>query len=292
MTSFEIDAKTQIVGLFGFPVEHSLSPIMHNAAFQATGLNWRYHAFSVPPHDLKAALLGMKALGLRGVNATIPHKEALLSLVDEVSPRARSLGAINTVHVRENGQLFGENTDAPGFVADLKKHDVDPANHKALVLGAGGSARAIVYGLLEGGCPHVHVANRTLGRGETLARDMNAALPGDRVSFGGLIEGPESLDSFSLAVNTSSVGLKDRRSIWPEAWSKEAIQVAYDLIYSPPETAFLESFQRMGALTINGLGMLAEQGRLAWTLWTGRDLQAELMVAALKKAIRPSPETS
>lgn len=292
MTSLEIDGKTQLVGLCGYPVEHSLSPVMHNAAFAASGLNWRYHTFSVAPENLEAAVLGLKALGIRGVNATIPHKEALLPMVDEVSPRARSIGAINTVHVRDDGQLFGENTDAPGFVSDLKNHEVDPSVHKVLVFGAGGSARAVVYGLLEAGCPRIHVVNRTLSRAQILASDMNEALPGDRVSPGALLEVPKALESFSMVVNTSSVGLKGQASIWPESWGKDAVQVAYDLIYKPPETPFLKSFRATGALTINGLGMLAEQGRLAWTLWTGQELEPELMISALKKAIRPSPEPS
>lgn len=292
MASFEIDGSTQLVGLFGFPVEHSLSPAMHNAAFSATGLNWRYHTFSVAPENLKQALIGVKALGIRGINATIPHKETLLALVDEVSPRGRSIGAINTVVVRDDGRLIGENTDAPGFVADLRRFSVDPVSHRALVLGAGGSARAVVYGLLEAGCPGIHIANRTTARAASLMEDMKGAFPDSELSFGGLEDLPERFGSLTLAVNTSSVGLKEARSIWPDSWPKDAIQVAYDLIYAPPETPFLRAFRERGCITINGLGMLAEQGRLAWSLWTGRELDPELMFEALKKATQPSREPS
>ena len=181
----DITAKTQLVGLIGYPVSHSVSPAMHNAAFDALGLDWRYVPLPVAPGHVGDALRGVRALGLRGINVTVPHKQAVLECLDEMSGNspgatltdaARAIGAVNTIRVELDGSLLGDNTDARGFIADLREHGVDPAGRRALVVGAGGSARAVVYGLAEAGCAEIVVLNRTLSKGAGVGRGDAAKL--------------------------------------------------------------------------------------------------------------------
>jgi shikimate dehydrogenase len=283
-----IDAHTQIVGLLGYPVRHSLSPAMHNAAFATAKLNWRYHAFSVAPDKLEDAVKGLAALGIRGVNATIPHKEALLELVDDCTVRARTIGAINTIKISSQGRILGDNTDAPGFIEDLKRHKVTVSDHKALVLGAGGSSRAVVYGLLEAGSPKIHIVNRTLERARALAEHMNACFEGQKVSAGSLDAKLDPKVGFELVINTTSVGLGgkfEQESPWPDHWQRKGLKIAYDLIYNPVETPFLREFREQNCQAINGLGMLAEQGQIGWSWWTGLEASAEVMHKALAKKL-------
>ena len=175
MTVAALSATTQLVGLIGWPVSHSVSPAMHNAAFAALGLDWAYVPLPVNPAGragdaaVAAAVRGLAALGLRGANVTIPHKQAVMAAVDSLTPAAAAIGAVNTLVVGEEGTLIGDNTDAPGFVADLRAHGVEPAGGHGLVLGAGGSARAIVYGLAEAGAAAITVLNRTPERAQALA---------------------------------------------------------------------------------------------------------------------------
>jgi shikimate dehydrogenase len=279
----DIDPETVLVGLLGHPVRHSLSPAMHNAAFAAAALNWRYHAFDVTPHGLSAAVKGLQALGFCGVNATIPHKEQLLALVDECSDRAIRIGAINTLKFDERQRIYGDNTDAPGFIEDLRDHGQDPAAHAVLVLGAGGSARAVVYGLLEAGCQRVHVANRSLERAERLCADFSAFFPDQQLTAHSLASLQGLSLGVSMLVNSTSVGLNGQSSPWSEDWNAESISVVYDLIYNPAQTPFLKYFHGRGCRTINGLGMLAGQGRLAWSWWTGKKPPKGVMRKTLEK---------
>lgn len=274
-----ISGKTAVFCVLGHPVGHSLSPAMHNAALREMGLDGVYVAFDVAPEGLGAAVLGLQALGVRGVNCTIPHKEALVPLMDELSPDAELIGAVNTI-VFQEGRRIGHNTDAPGFLADLRARGCDPAGKEALVLGAGGSARAVVVALARCGA-RVALANRTPQRAEELARHVNAAVGEERVRPLAMEPSAlqEAVQAAGLLVNTTSLGMSPRvgemAPVPPQAFHPELF--VYDLIYNPRETALLRTARERGAGAAHGAGMLARQGALSLELWTGRPAPAELM---------------
>lgn len=282
-----ITGRTRLVGLLGWPVEHSISPPMHNAAFASLGMDWCYLPFAVPPEALPEALRGARSLGLRGLNATVPHKQALLSLVDDLTPEARAIGAVNTVLIGDT--LTGHNTDAAGFMRALGDAGFIVNQCRALVLGAGGSARAIGYALVAAGAS-IALLNRTPERAASLARDLQAAIPGARVEPGPLNR--ESLARLApgveLVVNTTSVGMWPHTDAtpWPQdvAWPHEAL--LYDLIYNPPETRLMAQARAQGARAENGLGMLVHQGAEAFRLWTGVEPPVDVMVSACLAALR------
>ena len=174
-----ISAKTTLVGLIGWPIGHSVSPAMHNAAFAALGLDWRYVPLPVDPALPGAVgdtVRGIRAMKFRGINVTVPHKQAVLPFLDRIAPAAQAMRAVNTIIVQPDGSLIGDNTDAPGFVADLRAHGVEPSQQRVLVLGAGGSARAIVYGLAQASAMHITVANRSTERAAALLADLRPFL--------------------------------------------------------------------------------------------------------------------
>ena len=277
-----INGRTKLVGIIGWPVEHTLSPVMQNEAFKALGMNWRYLPFPTRPADLPDAIRGIRALGIKGVNLTIPHKEAVLPLLDELSPAARAIGAVNTVLVEPDGTLFGENTDALGFGEDLKAHGIDVAGKNALVLGAGGAARAVVYTLLEMGAS-VCVLNRSVDRAEMLAKEMAGKTSGEACA-GRLDEIPQKAGWAYLVVNTTPVGMWPAvdASPWPEEVRFKPGQVAYDVIYRPQETLFMAHARKCGAKAVGGIGMLVRQGAAAFRLWTGKEPPLAVMEAAVK----------
>jgi shikimate dehydrogenase len=274
------NAETQLVGVLGYPVRHSLSPVMHNAAFRHLGLNWVYLAFEVPPPSLPDALRGMRALGMRGLNLTIPHKEAAVALVDALTPAAQAIGAVNTLYWHQ-GQLVGDNTDAAGFLHALQAAGWQPGG-QALVLGAGGSARAVIYALKKAGC-RVAIANRTLARAQQLQHAFGAeqVLPLQLEALRPL------MPAVQLIVNCTSLGMEPDSEAMPpvpldalptEAW-------VCDLVYRPVQTRLLQAAQQLGLHTVDGLGMLVHQGALAFERWTGQPAPVEVM----DKAIRESP---
>lgn len=278
--------RTRVVGVFGYPVKHSASPAMHNAAFEALGLDWAYVPFEVAPENIGAALAGVRALGLAGVNITVPLKEMVPSYMDELTERAQLLGAINTVTNRD-GHLLGDSTDGPGFLAALSHEGFHgDAAFKAVVLGAGGSARAVIHALLGAGAS-VTVANRNVMR----ARELANALAGygsintielTEQSIGATLEGAR------LLVNTTSVGMHPNEREMPPVPS-EALHPGLfvsDLIYNPYETRLLERARKKGCLVQNGVEMLVRQGALAFGQWTGiTEPPVDVMRAAVLKAI-------
>ncbi len=171
-----IDGRTQLIGVIGWPIEHSLSPAMHNAALDALGLNWRYVALPVRPDEIAAAVRGLAALGFRGCNVTVPHKPAVIPTLDSIAPEAEALGAVNTlVFTRDdagNSRIAGHNTDVAGFIGDLRASGFEPKDRRVVVIGAGGAARGIVYGLLEAGAARIVVLNRTIERARQLVEDI------------------------------------------------------------------------------------------------------------------------
>ena len=273
------------VGVIGFPVEHSLSPIMHNAAFKALGMNdWHYDAMSIPPDILRLGLREPRDHGYIGINVTVPHKEAIMDYV-RPDEKALAIGAVNTVDFRSN---IGTNTDADGFINDLRAHDVRLAGEPVLVLGAGGAARAAVYGLVRAGA-EVAIVNRTKSRAEALVAHLRlaAGLAGPRVTT---LE--EASDwGMSLIVNCTSVGLHPQsdQSPWRQSLPFPAGVTVYDMVYRPANTVLMRQCVDNGGRAIGGLGMLARQGAIAFELWTSVappvDLMQRVLQAALEKTV-------
>jgi shikimate dehydrogenase len=280
-----IKASTGLVALLGYPVEHSLSPRMHNAAFAATGLDMVYLAFAVTAAGLPAALAGLQALGFKGANVTVPHKEAVMRHLNVIEPVAARIGAVNTI-VNDGDRLIGYNTDAGGFLCSLREAGFDPAGKTAAIIGAGGAARAAAFALASAGCAGLTIANRTLARARELAGAMEEQpLPVTACSLEGEALRP-LLAGSHLVVNTTSAGM------WPEVnsvplpttWLQEG-QWVYDLVYNPLETRFLQEARQRGCCTVSGLEMLLYQGAAAFTLWTGKTAPVPVMAAALREAL-------
>lgn len=288
-----MDGKTRLVGVMGWPVEHSLSPAMHNAALRALDLNWSYVPLPVHPAGVSAAVRGAAALGFRGVNVTVPHKQAVVPVLDHVASEAAALGAVNTIVIerREDGgvHLTGHNTDVAGFLGSLRAGGFDPAQGgDAIVIGAGGAARAVVYGLLKAGMDRVRVLNRTLSRAEALVADMvQAGLAPERLSAQSLTRATltTTAQRTALLVNATTVGMwpKTAASIWPRDVAVPAHLAVYDLVYNPLETRLLRQARSAGARPIDGLGMLARQGALALDLWVAHDLDIEAVTAQMRE---------
>jgi len=290
-----IDGHTQLVGLLGWPLEHTLSPVMHNAAFDALGLNWRYVPLPVPPGQVEAAVRGLAALGFRGANVTVPHKQAVMPFLDSVAPDARQLGAVNTLVIRRrkggSSSIAGYNTDDKGFVSALRDGGFEPQERgRAVVVGAGGAARAVVFGLLWSGIHEVTVLNRTFRRAQVLVSDMSRHENGSRLRALALTPGSliESARGADLLVNTTVVGMWPHvdGSIWPERTPIPAHLTVFDLVYNPLETPLLRQARESGARAIGGLGMLVKQGALSFEMWSGEVAPIEVMRSACERVLR------
>ncbi|MEM7535530.1 MAG: shikimate dehydrogenase [Chloroflexota bacterium] len=286
-----ITGKTNIVGLIGWPVSHSISPPMHNAAFAELGLDWCYVPFPVRGDStntgsnemVEKAVYGLVGLGIRGSNVTVPHKQAVMPFMDHLTDAAKAIGAVNTIRVEEDGTLLGDNTDGRGFIADLRDHGVDPAGKRALVLGAGGSARAVVFGLAEAGCKAVTIRNRTVSKAEELAAAMTPYFPNCAITAQTNSDSTATLvaanNEADLVINSTSLGMTPHVETMP--WHEDVAfrpdQVLYDLVYNPPVTRIMQHAQTGGAQAICGLGMLVWQGAIAFELWTHQEAPAEVM---------------
>jgi shikimate dehydrogenase len=256
---------------------------MHQAAFEALGLPGSYALWPVPPEPperIGEAVRGLRALGLRGANVTVPYKRAVLPHLDGLSETARRVGAVNTIVV-EDGRLLGENTDAPGLVAHLREEGVQLAGRAALVLGAGGAARAAVVGLAEAGCARIRVLNRTLARAESLVADLGPGLAAD-LTAGAFPDGlAAAAEQAELIVHCTSLGLGSQALAWDPDVALRPDHVVYDLVYTPRPTALLALAAAAGATALDGLGMLLHQGALSFTHWTGRAAPLDVMRRAL-----------
>ena len=267
-----IDGKTRVFGILGRPVVHSLSPAMFNAAFRHLGLNAVYVAF--PVTDLPQAVAGLRGLGIGGVSVTIPFKEEIISLIDELGPQAAKIGAVNTV-VNRDGRLSGHNTDWMGAVTALQTKISLKARH-VLILGAGGASRAITFGIREAG-GKVTLTDVDMGRAEALARDLGAeAIP------------PEAIKRCpaNILVNATPVGMApdiDRMAIAPDLLAD--FETVMDIVYQPLETRLLREAQARGIATINGLQMLTHQATAQFRLFTGQEAPANIMAAVAYGAL-------
>ena len=286
-----IKGTTKLLGVIGHPIEHSLSPVMHNAALSHLGLDIVYLAFPVKPEDLNVAISGFAAVGLLGFSITIPHKQEILPLLSEVSPVAIAVGAVNTVYRTANG-WGGTNTDVQGFLAPLRslslktgsKHDW--SQKVAVILGSGGAARAVVAGCAELGCAEIHV----VGRSEQKLTDFQQSWVNSPLGVNLLThtweELPMLISKADLLVNATPIGMYPRGDESPidvsaiERLSEGAI--AYDLIYTPNPTLFLKQAQERGAIAIDGLEMLVQQGAAALEIWLQQPIPVDVMRQSLR----------
>ena len=279
----KVTGKTAVYGIFGYPVKHSLSPLMQNAAFSKKAIDAVYVPFEVPPENLKEAVEGVRALGVRGLNVTVPHKERIVEHLDYLSDEAELLGAVNTVK-NENGELTGYNTDAEGFLRSLLEEGVELEGKRALMFGAGGAARAVGYALLKGGVKFLNIVNRNFSRGKEVGELLG--------KLGNVLVYPlkEStvevlLRDVDLIVNTTSLGMKpDDPHLFDYSKIPSGITVV-DIIYNPPETPLLKAAREKGCKTVNGLGMLVHQGAVAFEIWTGEKAPVETMREVLKREL-------
>jgi shikimate dehydrogenase len=268
------------VFLIGSPVAHSVSPAMQHAAFRALGLDWQYELLETPKAALAPTVARLRAADCAGANVTLPYKEEVLPWLDDVTDRARQIGAVNTI-VRRDGRLIGDNTDGDGFTRCLRDAGVDPRNKLVAILGAGGAARAVAVATAELGAARLVLFNRTLARAESLAAFLRAGFSHVAIA----VNDVSALVRSDLIVNATSVGMSPREdeSPMPAAFPRGA--VAVDLVYRPAETKFLRDAARAGAPTVGGLGMLVYQGAAAFKLWTERDAPVDVMRAAAETAL-------
>jgi shikimate dehydrogenase len=264
-----IDSNTQLYGVVGNPLTHTLSPALHNAAFAASGLNAVYLAFET--RDIAGALKGVRAMGLKGLSVTLPYKGAVIPLLDEVEEPAREIGAVNTI-VNQNGRLIGCNTDAAGALQALEQR-LDPAGRTALILGAGGAARAIGFMLKKAGV-HLTIVNRSRERGEALAKALDC-------TFRSWPKG-DSIPA-ELIIQTTPVGMhpfEEQSPLPPEFFEKG--MTVMDIIYNPLETRLLRTARERGCATISGLEMFLAQGAEQFRRWTGLEPPLRVMREAVR----------
>jgi shikimate dehydrogenase len=272
--------------LLGHPVAHSHSPALHNAAFAALGIDASYEAWDVPPEPeaLARAVTALRRGNCMGANVTAPHKQAVMSLVDEVSDEVRALGALNTI-VNHEGRLFGANTDARGLARWMREVSIDPTGKPALVLGAGGAARAAVWALVDLGASSVLVLNRTPERATELLAELAPHLRRIELQAGPLANAAEAVPQpYGVVLNATSLGHHGQRpEVHPSCYSRES--VAIELAYNPPTTGFMVAAEAAGARAENGLGMLLHQAALAFERWTGQRPPMPVYEAALRQRV-------
>jgi len=287
-----VRGTTCLTGLFGWPVEHSMSPPMQNAAFASLGLDWCYVPFPVRPENVAEALNGARALGLKGLNATVPHKQALVPLMATLTDAARAVGAVNTVVFDEQRRMHGHNTDVSGFLVALSELLPGAQGMRALVLGAGGAARAVVYALLTLGAD-VTILNRTAAKASDLAEAMTSqasALPRGSRARGAALTSDE-LRTWSagvdLVVNTTPVGMWPHtdESPWLPNVPLPEDAALMDLIYNPRETRLMAQAVASGNRVMGGLPMLVHQGADAFALWTGHSAPLDLMFQVCRQLL-------
>jgi shikimate dehydrogenase len=284
----KINADTKITGILGFPVKHSFSPVMQNAAFLAEGINVAYLAFSVHPDHLERAVEGVRSLGMLGVNVTIPHKERVVPLVDWISPEVALTGALNTI-VNQHGRLLGYNTDPYGFLQSLQEEKIALRGKEAILIGSGGAARGVVVALQKLGCKRILIFNRGRGRARKLIEDLSLRSQTDLQSYPLRELGNSAVfKNAAIVINSTPVGLRGE-SFFPLNYQATPPPcVFWDLIYHTERTAFLMGAMSAGRPVHNGLSMLLHQGARSFTLWTHRKAPLSVMQNSLKNAVEGS----
>ena len=280
---------THLIGLIGDPVTHSVSPVFQQAALDALGVDARYEAWRTPADELPARVVSLRGEGFLGANVTVPHKQAVMPLLDDIGTAACRVGAVNTV-VNRGGQLHGFNTDVEGFITALGEDGgIEPAGLRAAVLGAGGAARAVVWGLLEAGAAHVLVLNRTPARAVALAKELGS--DPDRVRAGPLPPDSKSaalLRGCGLLVNCTSIGMRHSADETALPLSEDHVPpgaFVADIVANPLVTPLLRAAESRGCRTLGGLAMLVRQGAASFELWTGRPAPLDVMFTAARRAM-------
>ena len=280
----EKNYRAELVGVLGDPVDGNPTGVMEEAGFESAGLNWRYITVKVLPGDLDAAMAGVRAFNMRGVNLTMPHKINVLRHMDALSDAARIIGAVNTVVRRPDGTLFGENTDGKGFVQSLRDADIPLAGKRVCLLGAGGAARSIGVECAMAGAAKITVINRDAGRGQALAQTIakNTEAAAEYIPWNGTAHIPEDTD---ILINATCVGLHPHGDECPDV-DFDGVRpgmYACDVVFNPVDTPFLQRAAARGARTLDGLNMLVNQGCVNYTLWTGLEAPRDVMYAKLKE---------
>ncbi len=268
--------RTRVAGVIGDPVRHSLSPAIHNAAFEAAGLDWVYVAFEVPRGRGGAAVVAMRELAIAGLNVTMPHKADAASACDELSDAAARLRSVNTVVLREDGTLYGDSTDGEGLVRSLAEEEVALEGRSVLVIGAGGAARAIVPSLDRAGARVTVSARRPEPADEVAALTGGATAAYERLA--------DAVTGADVVVNATPLGMAGEAPPF-DSGCLEARHTVVDLVYDPEQTPLLQAAAARGCRTVGGLGMLVHQGALAFTLWTGEDAPLDAMREAASRAL-------
>jgi shikimate dehydrogenase len=278
-------ANTELIGLIGYPIKQSFSPFIHNVAAELTGTKIIYMPFEVHSSNLKNAVRGMVALGLKGFNVTVPHKVKVVDYVNKLSEEAAVIGSVNTV-VNELGKLIGYNTDVNGILDSLTPHKSQISGNEVCVIGAGGSARTVIYTLIRNFKPQkIYLVNRTEQHAETLKQHFKS-----KMKFDGIVtkelQQPDLinvLNNCSLIVNSTPVGMypttDDSVLSTSDVFVKD--QIVFDLVYNPVKTKFLQLADSKNAVTINGLNMLVQQAAKSFTLWTGNEFPTEKVYKSL-----------
>ncbi|MBN71323.1 MAG: shikimate dehydrogenase [Gimesia sp.] len=277
-----LNFKQELTCVFGQPVAENPTQCMMEAAYNACGLEWRYLTIEVAPENLAQAVGGLRAMGFRGANLTIPHKVEVIQYLDGISDAAAMMGAVNCI-VRKDDQLLGENTDGKGFVQSLKEV-TDPAGKKIVMFGAGGAARAIGVETALAGATEISIVNRSAERGEALAQLLQekTSVPTTFTKWDGNYTLADDVD---VVINATSIGLfPDVDAVFPlDFASLKSNMIVSDVIPNPPETHLLREAAKAGCTTLDGLGMLVNQGVIGFQLWTGVDPDPQVMRAALEE---------
>lgn len=280
-----ITGKTRTLGIIGWPVSHSLSPVMHNAAFTALALDYSYIPLPIHPDYLEEGIKGLKSMGFVGANVTIPHKVTIMPYLDELDHSAQLAGAVNTIVIKE-GKSIGYNTDAQGFVLSLLVKNITLKDKFVVIMGAGGAARAVVSGLLSHSVANIMIGTRNAKKAAEFIQNFPTYtnLQGcnwDEPLF------HNAMEQCDILINCTPIGMEtNSQTTLPIIWGNISNNaVICDLIYNPPLTQFLADAQNRGHLIINGAGMLIEQGALAFELWTGKNAPRQIMAASITKLI-------
>jgi shikimate dehydrogenase len=285
----EINGSTKIAGIIGNPLEHSVSPQMHNAVYEKLGLNYCYVPILIKPEDLKDALEGIRMLGIVGVNVTIPYKETVITHLDEVTKIARLIGAVNVI-LNQDGHLIGYNTDGPGFIDSLKEDgSFTPKGKNVVVLGAGGAAKAVTMMLAKEKVKTMVISDVIYDKAGKLSEYINSHF--DIAPYACPVKSKElkqSIANCDLLVNTTPIGMHPREDRCPidESYEIQTKAVVYDVVYNPLETKLLKWANAKGAKPVSGLGMLVRQGALAFSLFTEEEAPAKVMREAALKALK------
>lgn len=281
-----ITGKTKLLGVIGDPIEHSLSPVMHNAALAYMGLDYVYLPLPVKTADLGVAIAGFTAIGLVGFNVTIPHKQAIISLLSDVSSLAKEVGAVNTVWRTATG-WSGTNTDVEGFIAPLQILNRDWSQITPIILGNGGAARAVVVGCAQLGCPKIHVVGRNMQKLSQFQQSWADTSLSVTINIHPWEELIELLPDSDLVVNTTPIGMSPHIEQSPlDTAAMQLLRpgaIAYDLIYTPNPTQFLKQANERGAVAIDGLEMLVQQGAAAFKIWLGETPPVDIMRQSLRE---------